>query len=188
MLSLKFMAGSAAALAALSLAVPAEAQRHRPRHHHRGDRVDGGSLLLGGLIVGGIVALAHGEKKRRDREAAYYADYEAEPAEEGGAPVPVEGSSPVPDLPAPYASDYDGLYDVEAATDRCAAEAETIGQNYARLSRVASVSDQLWNGKSWVIKGRIELAEGYGDTSRETRKFRCALKAGSEPRVTIEGL
>lgn len=182
------LGGAAAALAALSLAVPAEAQHHRPRHHHRNsDRIDAGDVLIGGILVGGIVALVNGEKKRREREAAYYADYDAELSPDG-VPVPVEGSSPVPDLPAPYASEYDGLYDMDAAADRCAVEAETLGQDYARLSRIASITDQVWNGKSWVIKGRVELADSYSDPLKRSHKFRCALRAGREPVVSIEGL
>jgi hypothetical protein len=187
---LKLMGGAGAALAALSMAVPAEAQRYRggPRHHRSHDKIDGGSLLLGALLVGGIVALSNSEKKRRERAQAYEADYEAALPEDGGEPVPVEGSAPVPDMPAPYAAEYDGLYDPPAAQDRCASAAETLGQSYARLARVTAVPDYSWNGRSWVVKGKIELSEGYADGDKRSHKFRCALRAGSEPSVTIEGL
>jgi len=187
--------GTAAAIAALSMAVPAAAQDrrggdrgHHGRHHRDHDKVDAGGFVLGALLVGGIVALANGEKKRRERNAEKYeADYEASlPAED--EPLPVEGSAPVPEMPAPNADEYDGLYDTEAATDRCASEAETVGQNYAKLARVASVNSQLWNGKSWVIKGKIELADGHDDTARRIFKFRCALKAGSAPQISIPGI
>ena len=198
MKKMKMFGGTAAAIAALSMAVPAAAQdrhgrggdRGHGRHHHRNhDKVDAGGLVLGALLVGGIVALANGEKKRRERaEATYEADYEAQAPEDGGEPIPVEGSAPVPDMPAPYAAEYDGLYDMDAATDRCASEAETFAQQYARLARVSSITSQVWNGKSWVIKGKLELADGYADAGKQSRKFRCGLKAGSEPSITIEGL
>ncbi len=53
-------------------------------------------------FVGGIAALASGEKKRREREAVYQEDYEAPPVdgEEGSAPLRSAGS-PVVDIPAP---------------------------------------------------------------------------------------
>lgn len=197
MTKFKALGGAAAALAVATMAVPAQAQdrrsggrdRDRHHHHHRDtDKVDGGGLVLGALLVGGLVALASGEKKRREKAAAAYeADYEAALPADGGAAVPVEGSAPVPDMPAPYAAEYDGLYDMEAATDRCASEAETFGQQFARMARVSSISSQVWNGKSFVIKGKLELAEGYADPGKLSRKFRCGLRAGSEPAITIEG-
>jgi hypothetical protein len=198
MTKMKMFGGAAAALAALAMAVPAAAQdRHgrggdRGRHHghHRDrDKVDAGGLVLGALLVGGIVALTSGEQKRRERLAEKFeADYEAEVPADGGEPVPVEGSAPVPEMPAPYADEFDGLYDTEAATDRCASEAEVVGQNYAKLARVASVTSQTWNGKSWVIKGKLELADGHDDVARRTFSFRCALKAGNAPQVSIPGI
>jgi hypothetical protein len=196
-MKMKTLGGTAAALAALALAAPATGQDrhgrggdrgHGRHHHHRGDKVDAGGLVLGALLVGGIVALANGEKKRRERLVERYeAAYEAELPEEGDA-VPLEGSAPVPDMPAPGAAEYDGLYDTEAATDRCASEAETVAQRYARLARVTSVTSQTWNGKSWVIKGRLELGDGYADPAKASHKFRCGLKAGQAPRITIDGV
>jgi hypothetical protein len=183
----RMIGGSSAAAAALVMALPVQAQHrggdHRPRHEHR-DRVDAGGLVLGALFVGGVIALANGEKKRRERLATYMEDYEAPPE---GEPVP-PGMSPVADIPAPYADEYDGLYDPEAAQERCAAAAETEAKAFARLARVTSVSGYTWNGKSWVVKGRLELADGYADTARSTFKFRCALRAGREPVISIAGL
>ncbi|TGX39201.1 hypothetical protein E5A74_16930 [Sphingomonas naasensis] len=94
----------------------------------------------------------------------------------------------MPDIPAPGAADYDGLYDQDAAADRCAVAAETQAQQFARLARVTAITDNLWNGKSWVIKGRVEVAESYNDATKPSHKFRCSLRAGNEPVVLIEGL
>ncbi|WP_213981431.1 hypothetical protein [Sphingomonas sp. dw_22] len=188
---LRLIGGTAASIAALSLAVPAQAQRyHGPRHHHRGDGDGVAGFLLGALFVGGIAAVASGEKKKREREEAYREDYEAPPIEgdEGSAPPPPSEGSPVADLPAPDSAKYDGLYDPDAAADRCAVAAETDAQRFARLSRVTNISSTVWNGKSWTVKGNVELAESYRDETKRSFDFRCALKAGSEPYVTIPGL
>lgn len=181
----KLAGGMTAAIAVLGMAVPAEAQRRgdgrgHGRHHHRGgDKIDVGGALLGAALIGGIIALASSEKKRSERAEIYEADYDAAQPETG---------SPVPEMPAPYAAEYDGLYDTDAAADRCASEAETLGQNYARLSRVSSVRSTLWNGRSWVVKGRIELAESYNDDMKRTADFRCVLRAGQQPQVNFAGL
>lgn len=199
MAMLKLVGGTMAAVAAMGLAVPAQAQRwHGPRHHRHHDRVDAGDVLLGGLIVGGLVALFDsGKKKAREREAAYEAEAAAEaeaasveegaPIADEGAPVGGEGG-PIAPTPAPDSAQYDGLYDTEAATDRCAVQAETLGQSYARLSHVSAITSTVWNGKSWVVRGKLELAQSYTDADKRTRDFRCSLKAGSEPIVLIDGL
>lgn len=192
MTMLRVIGGTMAAVAAMGLAVPAQAQRWHggPRHHRGHDRVDVGDVLLGGLIVGGLAALIGSEKKKaREREAAYEAEVEAQqPVKDAGAPVPPEGSGPIMEMPAPDSAQYDGLYDPDAATDRCAIEAETLGQSYARLSHVSAITSTVWNGKSWVVKGKLELAQSYGDAEKQRRDFRCSLKAGSAPMVLIEGL
>lgn len=186
---LRLIGGTAASIAALALAVPAQAQRyHGPRHHHRGDGDGVSGFLLGALVVGGIAALASSDKKRRERQAIYQEDYEAPPAEEEGAAPPRPAGSPVADIPAPGSAEYDGLYDPDAAADRCAVAAEVDAQQFARLSRVTSISSTAWNGRSWVVKGNVELAESYRDETKQSYKFRCALKAGSEPEVSIPGL
>jgi hypothetical protein len=184
---LRVSGGLTAAIAVLGMAVPAEAQRRgdgrgnggRGHHHRQNDKIDVGGALLGAVLIGGIIALTSSDKKRRARAEVYETEYDASQPDSG---------SPVPDMPAPNAAEYDGLYDMDAAADRCASEAETLGQNYARLSRVSSVGSTTWNGKSWVVKGKVELADSYTDDPKRTAKFRCALRAGSAPQVTFEGL
>ena len=163
---IKLGGGVAAAVAVMGLAVPAEAQRYRGRgHHHRGgDRIDAGDVLLGAALLGGLLALSSAKKKQRERAEADVHEEEA-------------------DSPARY----DGTYVTETAQDRCADEAETLAQNYARLSRVSALTGTVWNGGSWTVKGAIELADSEDSTPR-THRWRCALRAGSEPVVTFEGL
>ncbi|MBX3563903.1 MAG: hypothetical protein KF730_04915 [Sphingomonas sp.] len=183
---LKLAGGAAATLAMLGMAVPAEAQRYRGGgrghyggHHRGGDKVDAGGLILGAVLLGGILALSDSEKKRRERAEVYEEEYDANSPESG---------SPVAEMPAPNAAQYDGLYDTEAATDRCASEAETLAQNYARLTRVTDIRSTVWNGRSWVVKGTVELANSYSDAIKRSHAFRCALSAGSAPQISFEGL
>lgn len=178
--------GSWAGLAAaLALAVPAEAQhrsddRGHGHHHHRdNDKIGVGGALLGAALIGGIVALASSDKKRRDRAERYEAEYDAARPEAG---------SPVPEMPAPGAAEFDGLYDMEAAGDRCASEAETLAQDHARLARVSSVGSIVWSFGKWIVKGRIELADSYSDASKRSAGFRCVLRAGEQPQVSFAGL
>jgi len=186
-----------AAVALAGMAMPAQAQNWRPQRHQHDDKFDVGDAIVGGLVVGGLIALASsGKKKARPVEEAYDA-----PPAEARVPIdtaPVEGSryaepsepgsGPIAPMPAPDSARFDGLYDEDAAADRCAMEAESLGERYARLARVSSVTSTVWNGKSWVIKGQVELAGSYRDTEKQVHGFRCALKAGSDPIVTIAGL
>ncbi|WP_157073673.1 hypothetical protein [Sphingomonas soli] len=167
---LKIGGGITAALAVLSMTVPAQAQDRRwqgrgdhKRHHRGGDRIDAGDLLIGAVLLGGILALTSGSKKRQRTEADYDAPY------------------------APDADQYDGVYDPEAAGERCGAEAGIQGGDYARFSRLESVGSTNWNGRSWVVKGRVELSDDDDQRTVRTASFRCTLRAGSAPVVTFEG-
>lgn len=187
----KLAGGAIAAATMIGMAAPAEAQRRhddRPRHRHQKDKFDVGDAIVGGLIVGGILALvSSGKKKAREAEQV-----EDVPPPEMRVPIdmtpPAEPGAPIAGTPAPYSAEFDGLYDEDAATDRCAVEAESLGERHARLARVSSVTSTVWNGRSWVIKGQVELSDGYRSTEKQSRRFRCALKRGAGPVVTIEGL
>lgn len=195
---LKLSGGAVAAIAMIGLALPAEAQRWQPeRKRHHEDKFDVGDAIVGGLVVGGLLALvSSGKKKPRPIEAV-----EDVPPPEDRVPIdtgpvadsrygeaPQPGSGPIAETPAPDSARFDGLYDEDAAADRCAMEAESLGERYARLARVSNVTSTVWNGKSWVIKGQVELAGSYRDTAKQSHGFRCALRRGSDPIVTIEGL
>lgn len=195
---LKLGGGAIAVVAMAGMAMPAQAQRWHPeRKRHHEDKFDVGDAIVGGLVVGGLLALvSSGKKKPRPVEAVE----EVPPPEArvlidtgpmpdsryGDAAQP--GGGPIAETPAPDSARFDGLYDEDAATDRCAMEAESLGERYARLARVSNVTSTVWNGKSWVVKGQVELAAGYRDTAKQSHGFRCALRRGSDPIVTIEGL
>jgi hypothetical protein len=194
---LKLGSGTIAVIAMAGMAMPAQAQRWHAERKHREDKFDVGDAIVGGLIVGGLLALvSSGKKKPRPVEAV-----EDVPMPEDRVPIdtgpladgrygeaPRPGSGPIAEMTAPDSARFDGLYDEDAAADRCAMETETLGARYARLARVSNVTSTVWNGRSWVIKGQVELADGYRDSNRQSRSFRCALRRGSEPVVTIEGL
>jgi hypothetical protein len=171
--------------------IAVEAQDWRPSRERHKDKFDLGDAIVGGLVVGGVLALvASGKKKSHGTEPAE----ERVPIDTGPVDgsrygeMPPPASAPIVETPAPNAAEFDGLYDEDAAADRCALEAESLGERYARLAQVSTVTSTVWNGKSWVIKGRLDLADGYRDTTRESHGFRCALRRGSSPIVTIEGL
>ncbi|NYT40410.1 hypothetical protein HZY97_06560 [Sphingomonas sp. R-74633] len=195
---LKLLGGAAAVMAMTGMAMPAQAQQWHPeRKRHHEDKFDVGDAIVGGLVVGGLLALVSSGKKK----APVAETYEDEPPPEARTPIdtaPVEGSryaepaqpgsGPIAETPAPDSARFDGLYDEDAAADRCAMEAESLGERYAHLARVSSVTSTVWNGKSWVIKGQVELADSYRDTTKQVHGFRCALKRGSDPIVTIADL
>lgn len=197
----KLLGGAAAAIAMTGLAMPASAQRWHPERRHHEDKFDVGDAIVGGLVVGGLIALVSSGKKKPPAASEAYADVpppeartpiDTGPMPEGRYAGPAEsgaaGAGPIAPTPAPDSARFDGLYDEDAAADACAIEAESMGERYARLARVSSVTSTVWNGKSWVIKGQVELADSYRDTSKQSYGFRCALKRGSDPIVTIAGL
>lgn len=183
--------GMAAAVAAsVGLAVPAEAQwrgGHRPyRHHHRGG-IDGGDLLLGAVLAGGVIAVA---------SAASNASRERRAAEVDAEPLPPAWQ----DRDGPGDSYDDGDVDEseadrspgaaqgeeDAAADACAAAAEAEGRRLARRATVSEVTDVDRAGDGWFVAGTIELADGYREVGTE-RRFRCNLADGSAPNVRIDG-
>lgn len=196
---LKLMGGAAAVMAMTGLAMPAQAQRWHPeRKRHHEDKFDVGDAIVGGLVVGGLIALVSSGKKKAPAADEAYDDVsppearvpiDTAPAEGSRYAEPAQpGSGPIAETPAPNSAEFDGLYDEDAAADRCAMEAESLGERYAHLARVSSVTSTVWNGKSWVIKGQVELASGYRDPKKQSYGFRCALRRGSDPIVTIAGL
>lgn len=189
---LKLAGIAAGAVAMAGLAVPAQAQeRWRPSREVKKDKFDLGDAIVGGLVVGGVLALiSSGKKKSHDvAPAEERMPIDTGPAEDSRYGEPVQpGSGPIAETPAPDSARFDGLYDEDAAADRCAMETETLGERHARLARVSNVTSTVWNGKSWVIKGQVELANSYRDTEKQSLGFRCALKRGSNPIVTIDGL
>lgn len=194
MRSFGMIGGGIAAVAVLGMAVPAQAQHRRgppPRHHHQGDRVDAGDVLLGAILAGGIIAIASSaEKKRREREAAMVdqavRDYEADRA---AADVEAVPEGPYGDA-VPEGGIDAAPIDEEGAADRCAAAAENTGQGLARLARVTGVNSVTSTPQgAWTVRGTIELSDSYRASSgRRHQNFTCSLGTIGEPVVQIQGM
>lgn len=175
MRGMKLAGAATAALAMVAMAVPAEAQRHRGRHHHR-DRVDGGDVVLGALLAGGLIALVSSAKKRERARAEAEADAYEEP---------MEAEPYVPETGAEV-SDYSDIRDADQAADTCAAAAEAEGQRLARIARVGAIEAVDAAGTSWRVRGKIELRNDYRTRGNE-RPFSCTIAGPGMPSVRIEG-
>jgi hypothetical protein len=81
---MRWAAGLAMAALAITAAAPAEAGGRRHHRHH--DGIDGGDIVAGAVVIGGIAALASaidsGNREKQDR-AVDFCSQEAE-AREGG--------------------------------------------------------------------------------------------------------
>ena len=156
---------AATALVAMSLtSVPAQAERHR-RHH--GDRIDGGDVLLGAVLAGGLFAILAGAGKK-------------------SAPEPVE--------PTPVIGPEEGNRtlsvahsDEEAAVDACVSSAESEGRRYARVAKIDRVTIVDAVASDWIIRGTLGLREDYRDTASEHRAFTCRAGERGVEQVTIDG-
>lgn len=170
----KLMGAAAAVLATVSMAMPADAQ-WRGKYRHR-DRVDGGDMLLGAVIAGGLIALISGaEKSRRERER-----YDTPP------PPSRDRLPPREQAPEP---DYDGpveVSDEDSAVDACAMAAEDEGRGMARIAQVTEVTavDAVRNG--WTVRGTVELSDGYRG-QRRGYGFSCSVATHGAARVRIAG-
>lgn len=152
-------AASLAAAAALSMvATPVMAHdRHGWHRHYHHDGIDGGDLLAGLLVVGGIAAIASAaSKSSRDEardEPSHYPggpDY-ARPEEQGYTEVPpVQGRAPDSYPGGPSATDS-----FDAAVDACSAEIEQ-GER-----RIGSVDDVRRMEDRYSVEGRLQDGRGF---------------------------
>jgi hypothetical protein len=157
---------AATALVAMSLtSVPAQAERHR--RHNNNDRIDGGDVLLGAVLAGGLFAILSGAGKKKAPE-------EVEPTpvigpEEGNRTVSVART------------------DEEAAVDACVSSAESEGRRYARIAKIDKVTIVDAVASDWIIRGTLGLREDYRDTASEHRDFTCRVGDRGVEQVTIDG-
>jgi hypothetical protein len=176
----KWLGTGAAVLAVVAMATPAEAQRHRGRHHHRGDRVDGGDVLLGALLAGGLIALTS-SANRRERERR-----EAREAEERAAAEASYEERYVPSEPNAQPTGYADVTDADGAADACAAAAESNGLRFARIARIGSIASIDPSGPNWFVRGTIELRNDYR-ARWDSRGFQCNIAGAGAPTVRIDG-
>ena len=138
MARLNRFAASSALVAAFSLAAT-PAMAHGYYHHHRWhrDRVDGGDVLAGALVIGGIAAIASAASKQDRQEQA---------------PVP----SAVPVDRQDYGTDgAEGDAGLDRAADLCA-DAIERGPN-----RVDSVDEVRRDRDGWAVAGVLDNGAGF---------------------------
>lgn len=195
--SLRIMGAALATTAMLATAVPADARDWgRGRWHHRGDRIDGGDVLLGAVIAGGLIA-AISAASRADRERRNIPRDTIDPPLPPPADWDRSSRDPRADDDfADLAGDATGnedtappaTYTEDAAVDSCAVAAEDEGRRLAPLARVQDITDvDARRDGSWYVQGTIELRDGYRDADRQEQRFRCTIVTGEYPRVVIEG-
>lgn len=165
---------SIAALAAFSMtAAPALARGHgdwsRHRHHHR-DRIDGGDVLAGLLIIGGIAAIASvASKSSTDRNTDDRYRYPGGPeygeSDDRGYDDADRGARP--DYPGAGAP---GSFD--EAVERCADEIENGDRRIATVDNVGRMGDR------YSVEGRLE----------DDRSFACRVDEDGRVRsVSVDG-
>jgi hypothetical protein len=137
----RFAAASALAAAFSLAATPAMARDYHHHHWHRWhrDRIDGGDVLAGALILGGIAAIASAASKQ-DRE-------------ERRAPA---APPPVPDDRQEYG--YDGP-ERDQGLDRAAGMC--IDAVERGRERVDTVDNVARDRDGWAVSGALESGAGF---------------------------
>lgn len=121
------------------------------RHRRDRDDIDGGDVLAGILILGGIAAIAAAASKSRDRDRDRYPDR--------------------------YPRERGGIDSEDAAVDACAVAAEeraTQGGGNASVREIIRVERV---NEGWEVEGTVEARRSYRDYG-DTRPFRCSVRYG----------
>lgn len=173
---------AAAAVAMLGMAVPAQAQYHGDHHggyhgghHDHDDGIDGGDVLLGAILAGGLIALVSAASKSSRADAA---PPPPPPADDRDA---YDAAPPPPAGGQGYAGAEDG------AVDECAAAAEDKGRQSARVAQVKDILGvDPAQGGGYYVRGTIELGDGYRSDARTVHGFRCSALPGRAASVVID--
>lgn len=166
---------AATALLATSLtAVPAQAERHGSRHRGGNDRINGGDVLLGAVLAGGLFAILSGAGKKKSPPVEDVATEDVTPTpiigpEEGNRIVSIARS------------------DEEAAVDACVSSAESEGRRYARVAKIDKVTIVDAVASDWIIRGSLGLRDDYRVPASDHRDFTCRVGERGVEQVTIEG-
>ncbi|MDB5682212.1 MAG: hypothetical protein JWO16_2017 [Sphingomonas bacterium] len=162
-------ASAAIALVAMSLsAVPVQAQSHGSRHRGGHDRIDGGDVLLGAVLAGGLFALLSSGKKHES----------APPPEAAVEDVGPEGGNRTLSV---------AKSDEEAAVDACVSSAESEGRRYARIAKIDKVTIVDAVASDWIVRGTLALRDDYRAPATDHRDFSCRVGERGVEQVTIDG-
>ncbi|NIJ19463.1 hypothetical protein FHS95_001132 [Sphingomonas naasensis] len=159
---LRSLASGAAVAAALSLAMPAAAQDDR--HERRGTSW---RSIVGALVLGSLFGVPTSADTGVEDGISVEIDPDGYHAPPGEAP---------PGSPE------------QIAEARCGDAVEAAAQRYAGSAEVVSITSYVALGKRVIIKGKVDLAQGFSDAVKPQHKFRCELRRGSAPDVRIDGL
>lgn len=161
-LTMKFVTAAVLSATALTAITPAEA---RSRHHHHRDRVDGGDILAGIVLIGAIAAIAGSGKKERDRRAE---DARLDPPYRG-ADGQDRDFGAAPDA-APNGQWVPGGDSAEVrAVDACSWAAEGDTGEEARVGQIDGVAR---DGDGWRVTGSVAAPEMM------PRDFVCTYRSG----------
>ncbi|MES1975003.1 MAG: hypothetical protein V4472_21305 [Pseudomonadota bacterium] len=162
-----------ALVATSAAAMPAEAQWHGPRHRGH-DGIDGGDVLLGAVLAGGLFAILSSARKP--------------------APPPPEVSVEEHGAPAAAVGPEQGnrtlsiaRSDEEAAVDACVSSAESEGRRYARIAKIDKVTIVDAVASDWIVRGSLALRDDYRNAPSGHRDFTCRVGERGVEQVTIEG-
>jgi hypothetical protein len=193
---------SAAILA--SSIVPADARPPRRGHHggwhHRDRGVDGGDILAGAVILGGIAAIA-GMSAKKDRQvddqiAARNGDAYADRSDDGEwrgtdsadrddstYTEPADAAEPAGASTDDYAQVIRGE---DEAVDACARAAESEALSYGSNANVRDIADVQGEGTEWRVSGTVETRNGYRERP-DARGFTCTVRYGQIENVRLDG-
>ncbi len=186
----RLVGAAVAAVTMIAVAAPAEAQRWGGRHRHH-DRVDGGDVLLGAVLAGGLIALVSGANKA-DRERRDADRYDVPPPPRADAPPPewLPDSSEPADYAGPAeAGEPAGIADIanaDDAADACAGAALAEGQSHARVTSIGAITSVDQAGTGWSVRGSLVLRDDYRTRGNE-RGFQCTIAGAGAPTVRIDG-
>ncbi len=168
---------AAALAAAFSLtATPAFARGWGGYGHHRHHRgIDGGDMLAGVLILGGIAAIASAASKnsreKREQDYRYPDGRYPDTRDDGGADYREAPNDRYPEREARSGASRDGEA-LNQAVDTCLAEIERGNRT------VESVDSVRRSGEGWSVEGQVSGA----------RDFACDVGTdGRIRRATVEG-
>jgi len=163
------------------------------RHHdrHRGGGGDG--LLAGILILGGVAAIASAasaSSRDRQQQRDDYPVPDAFPEDADPVLDVPDDSRPDDALPDEAARDYRSpvrIANEDEAVDACAIAAEEEGGRDGRTAQVGDIDRVDAVGGGWNVTGRVDLRQGYHDTSRQSESFTCTVRDGQVASVRLTG-
>lgn len=174
-------AGASLALVAMMLgAVPAGAEPRHGRHRGGNDRIDGGDVLLGAVLAGGLFALLSSKKKASPPPEEVAID------DDGAAAV---SNAPPPDV-GPNGENRTisvARSDKEAAVDACVSSAESEGRRYARIAKIDKVTIVDDVASDWIVRGTLGLRDDYSVPATDYRDFSCRVGERGVEQVSIDG-